>query len=96
MKNIDNSDFVFAKPILEELKIQNPIQKFFKENEEKIKEKSKMMELSSSALKRRTQGSTKKGLSELFNKVVNDYDKEKKPRKERYKSEIINVKSIEK
>lgn len=97
LKNIDNSDFVFAKPILEELKIQNPVQNFFKENEERIKKKSKMMELSSSAMKKaRRKVDTKRGLSALFNKVVNELDEEKKPKKQRYKAEIVGVKSIEK
>lgn len=48
LRNTDNSDLTFAKPIIEQLKIKNPTQKFFEEIEEEFKEKEELVKFKNS------------------------------------------------
>lgn len=98
LKNVDNSDLTFAKPILEELNIQNPTKKFFEKNEEEAKQRKELVKFKNSVnplTKIEEIEEEKKGLSALFNKVANFYDL-KSPRKEPYQRDEVKIKPIEK
>lgn len=100
LKNPQNSDLTFQKPIIEHLNIQSPSKKYFENMKHKAEERSELLKHKIQFEEKNSSKKNfheKRGLTALFNKVVNGFDDKKdKKKKDQFQEDKIKIKSIEK